>query len=172
MAALTSRRGVTLVELLIGASILAVAITGILGAYFTQIALSEHSRNMAWGANDASRVMERLRRQNTGGGCTTPSAAAPAGFASWDAWLADTTANGGGGKSIQPNPNANELIVVTPTGVDPMTITVAVCWRQRNQTWGECTWNGAALVPNPAAGGNPAITESATMLSTLMTCRR
>ena len=172
MVALTDRRGLTLVEMLIAAAILAVAITAILGAYFMQVALTEHSRNMAWGANDASRVMERLRQQNTGGACTTPSAAAPGGFASWDVWLADATANGGGGKSIQPNPNTNELVVVTPTGVDPMTLTVAVCWRQRNQTWGECTWNGASLVPNPAAGSNPAVTESPIMLATLMTCRR
>ena len=171
-SSLRNRRGVTLVELLIGAAILAIAVTAILGAYFTQMTLTEHTRNVAWGANDASRVMERLRRQNTGAACTVPSAAAPAGFGSWDAWLANTTANGGGGKSIQPNPAVNELVVVTPSGVDPMTITVAVCWRQRNQTWGECTWNGAALVPNPAAGGNPAVTESTTMLSTFMTCRR
>jgi type II secretory pathway pseudopilin PulG len=163
---------VTLVELLIGAAILAIAITAILGAYFMHVTLIEHARNTAWAANDASRVMERLRQQNTGGTCAIPSTAPPGGFASWDAWLASTAANGGGGKSIQPNPVVNELVVVTPTGVDPMTVTVAVCWRQRNQTWGECTWNGAALVPNPGVGGNPAITESVAMLSTFMTCRR
>ena len=167
-----NRRGATLIELLVGAAILAIAVTAVLGAYCMHMELTESARIVTWAANDANRVMERLRRENAGAGCATPSANPPAGFASWDAWLADATANGGGGKSVQPNPAANELVVVTPSGVDPMTVTVAVCWRQRNYTRGECTWNGAALAANPAAGGNPAITESTAMLSTLLTCRR
>ena len=171
MRQLTSR-GLTLVELMIGAVILAIAIVSLLGAFMAQMALNEHARNQALATNDAARVMEELRRQNSGAGCTAPSAAAPAGFANWNAWLADTTANGGGGKSVQPTPNTNELIAVTATGADPLTVTVAACWRQRERTIGECTWNGAALAANPGAGGNPAVTESPAELSTLLTCRR
>ena len=162
----------TLIEVMIGAAILAIAIVSLLGAFMAQIALNEHARNQALATNDAARVMEQLRRQNSGAACAVPSAAAPAGFASWNAWLADTTANGGGGKSIQPTPNTNELVRVTAAGVNPLTVTAAVCWRQRQRTIGECTWNGAALAANPGAGGDPAVTESPAQLSTLLTCRR
>jgi hypothetical protein len=89
----------------------------------------------------------------------------PAGFAGWDAWLADPSAAGGGGKSIQPNPAANELVVVSTQGVVPLTVVVAVCWRHRERVIGECTWNGAALAANPG------VTESPAMLSTVMMCR-
>ena len=165
-------RALTFVEILVGTVILAVAIVGLLGAFWWQIALNEHSRNRAWAINDASRVMEQLRRQNSGGGCATPSTTPSGGFASWDAWLADTTVNGGGGKSVQPDPAVNELLVVTSSGADPLTVTVAVCWRHRDRVWGECTWNGAALSPSPGLGGDPAVTESPAMLSTLVTCRK
>ena len=161
-----------MVELIIGASILAIAITSLLGAFLGQLALNQHSRNLSWATNDAGRVMEQIRQQNTGAGCASPSAAAPGGFAGWDAWLADMTNNGGGGKSVQPNPAVNELVVVTSQGTDPLAVTVAVCWLQQGRVVGECTWNGAALVANPGAGGDPAVTESPAMLMTLMTCRR
>lgn len=155
-----------------GAAMLAMAIVTLLGTFLGQLTLNEHARHLAWATNDASRVMEQLRRQNSGASCAAPSATPPAGFASWDAWLADTTANGGSGKSLQPNPAVNELVVVTSSGTDPLTVTVAVCWRHRNRTLGECTWNGAALAANPGAGGNPQVTESPAMLMTFMTCRR
>lgn len=162
------RRGLTLVELLVGALVLSVAIVALLGAFLGQLTLSEHARRLAWAGNDASRVLEQVRRQNSGGACTTPSATPPAGFGSWDAWLADATAAGGGGKSIQPA--ADELVVVTRVGANPLTVTVAVCWRHRNRILGECTGAGA-LAQNPGAGGDPLVTESPAMLSTLITCR-
>ena len=151
-----------------GALVLAVAIVALLGAFLGQMTLNEHARRLAWAGNDASRVLEQVRRQNSGGACTTPSATPPAGFGSWDAWLADATAAGGGGKSIQPA--ADELVVVTPVGANPLTVTVAVCWRHRNRILGECTGAGA-LAQNPGAGGDPLVTESPAMLSTLITCR-
>ena len=165
-------RGFTLVELLLGGSMLVVAWTGLLQAWLAQLTLSEYSRGLSWAVNDSDRVMERLHQQNAGAACSAPTVAPPAGFAGWDAWLADTTANGGGGKSIQPNPAVNELIVLSASGTDPVQVTVAACWRHRGRTLGECAWNGAALSPNPAAGGDPAVTESPAMLSTLVSCRR
>ena len=159
-----------MVELLLGIAFLVIIIVAVLGEFLSQTTMNEHSRNLVWAANDASRVLEQIRRQNIGAGCVAPSAAPPAGFASWDAWLADTTATGGGGKSLQPGPAVNELVVVTPVGTDPLDVTVAVCWRHRNRMLGECTWNGATLAPNPGAGGNPAVTESPAMLATSVTC--
>ena len=167
---LRAQTGLTFVELLVGAFILLVGIGAMFAAFLGQTNLNEHSRNHSWALHDAGRVMERLRQQNTGAGCAAPSVAAPGGFASWDAWLADTGANGGGGKTVQPTPATNELIVLSPSGVDPITVTVAVCWRSRGRVIGECLWNGAALVPNDA-DANGTFT-SPTMLSTRLTCRQ
>ena len=161
--------GLTLVELLVCAVILAVGITALLRAFLGQLTTNEYARHEAWAMNDVSRVMEQVRRQNTGGGCLIPNVSA-SGFASWDAWLADTSANGGGGKSIQPNPAANERIVVSSSGGDPLTVTVAVCWRHRGRVIGECD---AALTPDDAGSGDgDGIVESPAMLATLITCRQ
>jgi Tfp pilus assembly protein PilV len=165
------RSGLTLVELMVGIGFLVVAIVSLLGAFVEHLAVNENARHRAWATNDASRVMERLRRENSGAGCAIPTANPPAGFASWNAWLGDASAAGGGGKSIQPNPATEERVVVTPSGTDPLTVTVAICWRHRQRTLGECTWDGAVLSANPGAGGDPNVTESPVMLSTLMTCR-
>lgn len=167
-----SVRGLTLVEVLIGAVILVIALTGLCQAWLSQLTLNEHARYLSWAVNDADRVMERIHQQNANAACSVPTVAPPGGFASWDAWLADTTVSGGGGKSIQTNLAANELVVLSTSGTDPIQVSVAVCWRHRGRTLGECAWNGAALSPNPGVGGNPAITESPGMLSTLIGCRR
>ncbi len=175
--------GFTLVELMVGAMILATAIAALLGAFVGQVTLNEHSRNLAWATNDASRVMEQLRRQNSNCAPAAPSSAAPAGFASWDAWLASAAAGGGGGKSLQPDPANNELVVITCrnaantanclAGNDPIRMTVAVCWRHRERIIGECEPDGAGLKKDPDRdpGGDNNVTESPAMLSTFITCR-
>jgi len=159
---------------MIGVTILVIGIVAMLGAVVSQVTLNEQARNLSWALNDAQRVMERIRQQNSGSGCTTPSTAAPSGFTSWDAWLADTSASGGGGKSIQPTPTTNELIVLTTSGTDPLTITVAVCWRHRNRVLGECRWTGSALIADESlvVANDTSAIDSPAMLSTLMTCRK
>jgi type II secretory pathway pseudopilin PulG len=179
-----SSDGFTLAEVLLGGMALAVAMAAILGAYLGQVTLNEHARNLSVAVQDANRVMERLRQQNSPCvGTSNPSAAAPAGFASWDAWLNDTGATGGGGKSILPTPAANELITVTtqnaagtgPPGANenPIRVTVAVCWRHRNRTLGECTWNNVNLVADEAVPmpADTNVIDSPAMLTTLVTCR-
>ena len=163
------RAGIFLAELIVGALILGVAIMALLGAFAGQATVNEHTRNLFWAANDARRVMEGLRRLNTGAACTQPPTASPVGFADWDAWLADTTVNGGGGKTLQFDPATEERVIVTTTpGADPMPVTVAVCWRHRRRILGECA--GTPLVPNDANGDG--IISSPAMLSTFMTCRK
>ena len=176
------KRGLTLVELVMVAAILGIGIAALIGAFVSQMALNEHARNMAWAMNDANRVMERLRQLNTN--CETPSGSAPsecgagaAACADWDDWLESDAA---GGKNLQPNPAVNELVVVTcrnqantevcAVGTDdPILVTVAVCWRHRSRTIGECDWDGTQLTANDADGDG--VIESPAMLSTLMTCR-
>ena len=182
-------RGFTLPEVLIGVAVLTIAVTALLGAFLGQLILSEHARNLTWAINDATRVMEELRLQNTTPNCTTlPSSTVPAAtgqgtctapIASWDDWLQRC----GGGKSIQPNPSTEELVVVTcqnSAGTaacqatdNPIRLTVAVCWRHRARTLGECTWNGTVLTSSDGSNGfaGNGVIESPAMLSTLMTCR-
>jgi hypothetical protein len=156
----------TLIELLIGSAAVAAAAVAFVTAMTHQTLLIEHARNVSWATLDASRVMERLRLQNTAGVCL--GVAPPAGFASWDAWLqADVAGGGGGGKIIQPDPTNNERVVVNPpVGVDPLSVTVAVCWRHRNRIIGTCVPNGAALADDP--DGN---TGSPVLLTSQITCR-
>ena len=158
--------GFTLVELMIAIAFLVVALAGLLSAFLSLSALNEYSRNVTWATNDATRVLEQMRQQNTGGSCFTPSAAAPSGSATWDAWLTNVA----GGKSIQPNPSTEELATVTSSGTDPLTVSVMVCWRQRSRVVGECTWSGSALSTSDLDGDGTL--ESPVMLTTIMTCRR
>ncbi len=173
--------GFTFIELLIGVAMLSIAIAALMGAFLGQVILNEHARNLTWAINDANRVLERIRQLNIG--CSVPSATPPVAECggpctnAWDTWLA----NGGGGKSIQPDPANNERVVVTcqnsagsaPCGAtdDPIRITVAVCWRHRGRVLGECS---SALAPTDGSNGfaNNGVIESQAMLTTLMTCRQ
>lgn len=183
--------GFTLVEVVLGTFTLTIAAVAILGAYLGQVTLNEHARNLSLAVHDANRILEQIRRQNSGGACSTPSVSLVGG---WDAWLQAQNP----GKSV-PNPaataNASERIVVTcqneaatqycnpatqvsasewrstggaPTH-DPLRVTVSVCWRHRNRTLGECAWAGNALTPADTNGNM--VIDSPAMLTTLVTCR-
>jgi hypothetical protein len=191
-------RGLTLIELVIAILAVAIALAALLGSYMGQITLSEHARNMNLAANDLTKLMEQLRRQNVGVGCAL-TATPPVGT-SWDAWLASGA--GGGGKTIGANPATDEQIFVTclrrgapsppanpadycgqpgqvgagewrtngaATNFDPLQVTAAVCWRHRSRVIGECIWNGAALAADDADADG--IIESPVMVTTLVTCK-
>lgn len=102
-------RGFTLLETMMGASIMAVVIVSLAGAFVGQSYLNASARNLTAAMNDATLIMEQIRQQNMGGAClgNTPSVEPPANAASWDAWMANK-------KSVQiPNVNSFELIGVT-----------------------------------------------------------
>lgn len=182
--------GFTLAEIVLGAMVLAVAAAAILGAYVGQVTLNEHARNLSLAIQDANRIIERIREGNASCGANPVrvDALSLTGFATWNAWLADTmTVTGGGGKSIQPDPNNNEFVAVTcqdnTTGApeadcqsppDPLRVTVAVCWRHRGRIIGECN-NATPLTPGDGQGSGPhligGVIESPAMLTTLVTCR-
>ncbi len=94
--------------MILGAVILGAVIVAVLGAYVWQMTLNEHSRYLLLTVQDANRVIERIRQQNVGG--ASPTIVPPVGT-SWDAWLADTGALGGGGKSLRPNANEERIVV-------------------------------------------------------------
>ena len=187
--------GLTLIELVLGALTLTIAIVAILGAYVGQLTLNEHARNLSLSIQDANRVIEQLRQQNAGGTCTL-SAAPPAGANSWNDWL-----DGGGAPKSLPQVAAEHIAVTcqdddggslitdycgttapdpqvgagewrtqaATTTFDPIRLTVAVCWRHRERTIGECTWNDPNLTPSDTDGSG--VIDSPAMLTTLVTCR-
>ena len=168
--------GLTLIEMFSGVAVLTMASVSVLMAFLSQTALNEHSRNLYLASNDASRVLEQLQQQNGAGECVAidvdpPDDADGNPFASWDAWLGGTLANnGGGGKSVPPNPATEELVMITaPAGTDPIEVTIAICWRHRQRILGECTWDGMQLTASDL-DGNGVLTSPAT-LSTFVTCR-
>ena len=186
-----SKSGLTLIEIILGMMVLSIVVLSVIGAGLSQSILNEHSRNLSRAVHDANRILEQIRQQNGGGVCATPSAVIAGG---WDAWLAGQVP----GKSVPVPTVAEERVIVTcqdqdggalaadycgpnqvsnlewvsaggNTTLDPIRITVSICWRHRSRTIGECTWNGAQLVANDGDGDG--VIESPAMLTTLVTCR-
>jgi hypothetical protein len=168
------RDGFTLIEFVSGSALLLVVIAGFLYLYVTEQALNEHAVNLSWAAADADRVMEQLRSQNFPGTCAGINTNPPVG-ADWDAWLADVSAAGGGGKNVPVTTGSQERVVlsVPAPAADPRPVVVSVCWRHRDRTIGECNWDPATqtLTENPGMSGDPNVTSSPAMLATLLTCR-
>ncbi len=137
------RRGFTLIEVMLGASIIAVVAVAMIGGFLGESYLNMNARNMMAAMNDATRVMEQIRVQNIGTSCLIPSAAPPRNpltnqpYFTWNAWLnAQTPA-----KTIDNlNANANEQIVVICQDQDGGTALTDYCGM-------------AALGPNPAQIG-------------------
>ena len=95
--------------MMMGASILALVIVSLAGAFVGQSYLNASARNLTAAVNDATRIMEQIRQQNMGNTCAenVPSASPPGNTSSWNAWMANK-------KSIQiPNVNSFELVGVT-----------------------------------------------------------
>jgi type II secretory pathway pseudopilin PulG len=125
---------------MLGTSIFAVAIVAVMGAFFGQSFLSAMARNINLAMNDATRVMEQIRQQNSGAGCTTPSAKPPGNFATWNAWLnAQNPAKSiRQGRVDAPSSQDNqfELIAVTCQDQDGGALTTDYCNpNQMGQEW-------------------------------------
>lgn len=111
-----SKKGLTLLELVIGVAIFIVAIVSLLGAYMGALTMSEGSRNLNTAINDATRVIEEMRN--------IPFASIT--LTNWTTWASNNGAN-----TLE-----DETITTTYQGTDPLTVTVTVNWtekgRQRN----------------------------------------
>ena len=112
--------GFTLIETMVGASIVGIVLVAMVGSQYSQSQLNAHARNLTAAMNDASRVLEQIRVQNLSGqpGSTCdndpplPSAGPPAPHTSWNAWL--NTGAPGAPKSIrEPDRDRYEVVAVT-----------------------------------------------------------
>lgn len=155
-----SSAGFTLIEIMLGASILVISLTAFLGVFFGQSYLAAMARNLTAAMNDASRVMEQIRlrnvnSQNTCGQTPPIPSAIPPSSTSWDAWLTSQRGKSvlGAGTTLGTN-QFERLVVVcqqddgsaycgssqvgsgewkvagSATQFDPIRVTVSVGWRQ------------------------------------------
>lgn len=65
---MSTPRGITLVELLIGAALLLAIMLAVFSTALLQARANRHARNLSAAMNDVNRVMERLWYENRGAG--------------------------------------------------------------------------------------------------------
>lgn len=116
------RAGFTLVELMIAAAILAVALVGLLGVFIGSFGLIELGRNLTIAVDHARCVMEEIRD------CNIPSFVT---LQDWAAW-AQADVPGGGGCNILHNESV-EVTYPSGTEASPLEIMVRVSWTENSR---------------------------------------
>ncbi len=189
--------GFTIMELMLGAAVLLIAVAALLGAYLGRSYLNENAKNLNRSMYDARRVMETIRQQNIG--CTVPTVAAPSGT-SWNAWMvsqslrtltipesivvtcqnsqnpAQYCGSGAVGHAAQVS-SAEWSATVATTSYDPIRVTVAVSCRQNGRVIGgstsgpEATYKTTTGAFAPLDANANGVIDSQAMLTTLITCR-
>lgn len=101
--------GFTLIEVMMGAAIMAIVSAALVGAFLGQSTLNLTAKNLTAAMTDATRVMEEIRKQNSPGSCTQniPSVKPPSNNTSWDSWL------GSGRTMVLGNTTPFEIVAVT-----------------------------------------------------------
>ena len=78
--------GFSLVEVLLSVAIFVIVVVALLAAFLGYSYLNANAKAMQLAMNDATRIMEQIRTQNTS--CVAPyPSIKPPGFESWEAWL-------------------------------------------------------------------------------------
>ena len=107
----TKKSGFTLLELMIGAGVLIVALVGLIAAYSTCFTLNETARNLTIAINSAQREIERIRNLS---------------FDDVD------DEDGTNFEILELDDDESEGIVeVDSSDPDLLEVTVTVCWRQK-----------------------------------------
>ena len=111
-----------MLELMIGAAVLIVALVGLIAAYTGCFSLNESARNLTIAINDAQCVIEEIRDRNLISNITQED---------WTNWAQTDPPDGGGCNAL-----GDELILVNyPSGInaDPLEIVVMVTWTDRGR---------------------------------------
>lgn len=112
MKLLNKQKGFTLMELMMAAVILALALVGMIGLFLKCIILNETNRNSITALSHAQFTMEEIKNTSF----------VDIASATWDS----TTISSKG-----LTPLNSESIVINVTGVDPKDVTTTVTWRDR-----------------------------------------
>lgn len=176
-----SEAGFTLIEIMLGTSIMVIVLVAMLGSFFGQSTLNQNSRNMMAAMNDATRVMEQIRQQNVasvvGSTCAQPTpfpSARPGVFKngaivgwmeSWNEWLDASGKSLVGSGSLAGSNDAYEIVAVTCQAQDGGTAPSDYCgWTATGKETqvGRREWypwfNGSLATTNghtPFQGGIP-----------------
>ena len=132
MRRLSSEQGLTLLEVMIAAGILAFSLCGILVAFIASFVLSETSKNVNIATNAAILVAEQVRN--------TPFSKVP-NYNNLNFIVNDIPQSRG---VVYVNTSNNELYVIT----------ISVCWSQRNRVIGEDTNLNGVLNAGEDVNGN------------------
>jgi len=113
----------SLIELLIGAAVLVVALGGLIAVFAANFSLVDSGRNLTVAVNHAQCVIEEIRDRNI------PSAIV---LEDWNNWAATDMTAGGGGCTALPNEN---VVVTYPSGTAaiPLEILVTVNWTEKTR---------------------------------------
>lgn len=146
---LTTKKGVTLVEMLLAAVILAYAVCGILALHVSCFDLVSTSKNISIAVNASQGLMEEIR-----------NASFPQIFDNYNNlnFTVNTMSSNRG------------VVYVDDTDPELLRVTISVCWNQRNRIIGEDRNLNGALEAGEDANNNGVI-DSPAQLVTLVANR-
>lgn len=144
-------KGFTLIEVMIGAFILASVILSIIAAYITCFELVYTSRNMTFAVNSAKAKMEEIRDYNFYG--------IYADYNNQTFSIAELPAS-----------ESRGIIYVDNSSPDLLKVTISVCWRQRSRLIGEDNNLNGAIDAGEDINHNDIIDSPAQLVS-LITMR-
>ncbi len=148
---LRKQRGFTLLELMIAAAVLIVALTGLLGTYITCLELNELTRNSNLALNAAQAVFEEIR--------SADFLNLPANYDGYTFQVAGMSANSSLG-----------YVAIDSSNTTLLQVAIGVCWRQKgDRIIGECVDSGGAL--NFSDANSNDYLDSPVLIRTLMADR-
>ncbi len=152
-----NKRAFTLMELMIGAAVLAIALLGLLGVFTGCFGLNESAGNLTIAISHARCVMEEIRDRNIPSIVTAED---------WTAWAQADPPAGGGCNSL----DGESINVSYPSGIaaNPLEIVITVCWREKgSRIMGEDSNLNGSLDAGEDDNGNNRLDSPAQLVTLL-----
>jgi len=112
-------KGFTLMELMIAAAILILALVGLLGVFIGSFGLVESAENLTIAVNHAQSVVEQMRDYNIPALVTSQN---------WTTWAQADYPSGGGCNTLQSE--SIQATYPSGTSADPLEIMITVNWSE------------------------------------------